>query len=296
MSTKPVIGCIGQGWIGKQYANDFERRGFDVVRYALEEPYRDNKEKIGECDIVFIAVPTPTTEKGFDDSIVRSVLSAVGVGKIAVIKSTLLPGTTEALQKAFPDRAIMHAPEFLREATAAKDVAKPERNIIGLAEDTEEARKAGEAVLAILPPAPFTTVVSSRTAELIKYSGNIFLALKVVYANMLYDLAGAMEIPYESLREAIAADSRIGPSHLSPVAASGHTINTHEEKPGRGAGGHCLIKDLEAFRRLYESEVHDEIGDELLSAVVHKNNALLKASDKDIELLKAVYGPTGDLQ
>ena len=167
MSDKPTIGCIGQGWIGKQYADDFERRGFTVTRYALEEPYRDNKEKIAECDIVFVAVPTPTTEKGFDDSYVRDVLPLVGVGKIAVIKSTLLPGTTEELQKAFQDRIVMHVPEFLREATAAKDVAEPERNIIGLVEDTEEARAAGARVLAILPPAPFTTVVSSRAAELI---------------------------------------------------------------------------------------------------------------------------------
>ncbi len=148
----------------------------------------------------------------------------------------------------------MHVPEFLREATAAKDVAEPERNIIGLAEDTEEARKAGEAVLAILPPAPFTTVVSARAAELIKYSGNVFLALKVVFANMLYDLSDSLDIPYEDVRAAVAADSRIGPSHLSPVSASGHTLNTAEEKPGRGAGGHCFIKDLEAFRRLYEQE------------------------------------------
>ena len=61
MNTKEKIGFIGQGFIGKNYADDFERRGFEVIRYALEEPYRANKEKIRECDIVFIAVPTPTT-------------------------------------------------------------------------------------------------------------------------------------------------------------------------------------------------------------------------------------------
>ena len=112
---------------------------------------------------------------------------------------------------------------------------------------------------------------------------------------MLYDLATSMDIPYESVRAAVAADSRIGPSHLQPVAASGHTINTNAEKVGRGAGGHCLIKDLEAFRQLYEEEVHDKVGDAFLSATIRKNNALLRDSDKDIELLKAVYGPTGDL-
>ncbi len=55
------IGFIGQGWIGKNYADDFEKRGFEVVRYAQEEPYIKNKEAIADCDIVFIAVPTPST-------------------------------------------------------------------------------------------------------------------------------------------------------------------------------------------------------------------------------------------
>ncbi len=91
MNDKPRIGCIGQGWIGKQYADDFEHRGFEVIRYALEEAYKDNKDKIAECDIVFIAVPTPTTTAGFDDSIVRGVLPLVGIGKIAVIKINTSP-------------------------------------------------------------------------------------------------------------------------------------------------------------------------------------------------------------
>jgi len=58
------IGFIGQGWIGKNYADDFEKRGYEIVRYALESPYIDNKEKIKECDIVFIAVPTPQHSQG----------------------------------------------------------------------------------------------------------------------------------------------------------------------------------------------------------------------------------------
>ena len=99
---KQKIGFIGQGWIGKNYANDFEQRGLNVVRYALEEEYKGNIEKIKECDIVFIAVPTPTTQKGFDYSIVEKSLELVGEGKTAIIKSTILPGTTDTLQKKFP--------------------------------------------------------------------------------------------------------------------------------------------------------------------------------------------------
>ena len=77
---KPRIGFIGQGWIGKNYADDFERRGYHTVRYALEPQYVGNKEKIKDCDIVFIAVPTPTTPAGFDSSIVEGALSLVGAG------------------------------------------------------------------------------------------------------------------------------------------------------------------------------------------------------------------------
>ena len=84
------IGFIGQGFIGKNYADDFEARGYPVVRYSLEEPHINNKEKIAECDIVFIAVNANTTPSGFDDSNIRSGLGIVGEGKIAVIKSTLL--------------------------------------------------------------------------------------------------------------------------------------------------------------------------------------------------------------
>src|ERR1700733_12742025 len=107
---KPTIGFIGQGWIGKHYADDFENRGFSVVRYAKEEPYAANKEKIKECDIVFIAVPTPTTPDGFDDSIVRNVISLVKDGTTVVIKSTILPGTTESIQKEHPKKTILHCP------------------------------------------------------------------------------------------------------------------------------------------------------------------------------------------
>ena len=60
---KLLIGFIGQGFVGKNYADNFERRGFSVVRYALEDPYRANKKKIRECDVVFICLPTPTTAR-----------------------------------------------------------------------------------------------------------------------------------------------------------------------------------------------------------------------------------------
>ncbi len=130
------IGFIGQGWIGKHYADEFESRMYNVIRYSLEEPYVQNKSMIKDCEVVFIAVPTPTTENGFDESVVRDALKLVGKKKIAVIKSTLLPGITEKLQSEFPDVYVLHSPEFLVEATAAHDAAKPHRNLVGIPIDT----------------------------------------------------------------------------------------------------------------------------------------------------------------
>ncbi len=145
-------------------------------------------------------------------------------------------------------------------------------------------------MLQVLPAAPFNKVMSAKAAELTKYAGNVFLSIKVVYANMLYDLAASMGLEYAEVKDAVAADPRIGPSHLMPVLASGHT-----DKAGRGAGGHCFIKDLEAFRRLYAELAEDERGSALLSAIVKKNNALLTDSGKDLELLEGVYGKENDL-
>jgi UDPglucose 6-dehydrogenase len=206
-----------------------------------------------------------------------------------VLKSTLLPGTTEELQALFPDILVLNSPEFLREANAAYDAAHPERNLIGIPEDTERYQEAAKQVLAVLPSAPYAQVLPSRAAELTKYAGNVFLALKVVYANMLSDLAGALGVEYDVVRDALAADPRIGASHLSVLSASGHSTTV-----GRGAGGHCFIKDLEAFRQQYTDVVREEKGALLLAAVVRKNNKYLVDSGKDLDLLEGVYGADYD--
>lgn len=280
------IGFVGQGFIGRNYADDFESRGYEVVRYALEEPYVHNKEKIKACDIVFIAVPTPTTPKGFDYSIVEQALSLVGKNKIAVIKSTLLPGTTEMLQRQFPSSIVLHSPEFLREKTASYDAAHPERNIIGIPIDDDVHREAARTVLSVLPQAPYELVTDSKTAEIIKYGGNCFLYTKVVFMNVLYDLAQEIGADFDAIAQAMSADERIGKSHMHPVHASGHS----SAAIGRGAGGHCFIKDFAAFERLYKEKVQDAAGEAVLDALQKKNNELLRSSGKDLDLLESVFG------
>lgn len=273
------IGFIGQGWIGRHYADEFESRMYDVIRYALEEPYVQNKEYIPACEVVFIAVPTPTTEAGFDDSIIREALKLVGKGKTAVIKSTLLPGTTEKLQDVFSDIFVLHSPEFLVEATAAKDAAKPYRNLVGIPVDTPEYRQKAVAVLRILPEAPYQKVMNAKDAELVKYAGNCFLFTKVMFMNMMHDMVEHSGGEWKAMHEAMINDPRIGESHTQVV-----------HKDGRGAGGHCLIKDFEAFRLMYKEQVPDDFGDDVLLAMTKMNNNLLMSSNKDLDLLQGVYG------
>jgi len=274
------IGFIGQGWIGKNYADNFERRGFGVTRYSLESEFAGNKEKIKDCDIVFIAVPTPTTPKGFDDTILNKVIKLVGKGKIALIKSTVIPGTTKRLQAENPDIFVLHSPEFLSRDTAEQDAAKPMRNIIGLPEDKEIFREKATEVMAVLPKAPYEIICSSLDAELVKYGGNCFLYFKNIFFNLLYDLSQNAGADWENVRRMIAADPRIGQEHTQPV-----------NKGGRGAGGDCLIKDFETFIALYKKYAREDgLGLDVLTNLRNKNISLLKASKKDLDLLKGVYG------
>ncbi len=282
---QPKIGFIGQGFIGKNYADDFERRGFSVIRYALEEPFVQNKDRIKECDIVFVAVPTPTTPEGYDDSIVRSAVALARNGATVVIKSTLLPGTTEAIQKSYPKKKVMHSPEFLRVTQASRDAAFPDRNMIGIT--SKKHRGAAEQVLALLPAAPYNLICRAREAEYIKYAGNTFLYMKVMFANLFYDAVETDGCDYEVVARAVAADPRIGPGHLTVKHESGH----RGAKVGRGAGGMCFIKDVAAFRILYEKLLpKDKAGARILRAMECKNTELLLASKKDLDLLSGVYG------
>jgi nucleotide sugar dehydrogenase len=273
------IGFIGQGWIGKNYADDFAARGYDIVRYSLDPQHLHNREALLTCDIVFIAVPTPTSPDGFNVNAVRDVLTLVPKGKIAVIKSTLAPGTTEALQNEFPHLYVLHSPEFLVESTAAYNAAHPDRNIIGIPVNTEEYIEKAKDVLAVLPRAPYETILFSRDAEFVKYAGNCFLFTKVIYMNLLYDIVKSMGGDWNRIKEAFTHDPRIGTSHAEPI-----------HKSGRGAGGHCFIKDFEAFRNMYDKYTDDTTGSDVLKALAYKNMQLLVDSNKDLDLLAGVYG------
>ncbi len=274
-----TIGFVGQGFVGKSMADDFEARGFSVMRYALEKEYIGNKDKISLCEIVFVCVPTPTTKEGFDYSIVEGALSLVGKGNTAVVKSTVLPGTTKKLQEKFPEIFVLMSPEFLTASQAAFDASYPKRNIIGIPSDTEVYKQKAEEVLAVLPFAPYKKICGSTDAELIKYGRNTLGYVRVIYVNMLYDLVEKMGADWGAVREAMVADPDNGPTYMNPIHRS-----------GRGAGGACFIKDFAAFRELYEEVVGDSKGVDILKSLEAKNIDLLVKTKKDFELLKGVYG------
>ena len=278
-SKKPLIGFVGQGFVGGSYADDFEKRGLSIVRYSLEPKYVHNKEAITACDIVFVCVPTPTTPGGFDASIVEAGLRLVGKGRIAVIKSTMQPGMTKKLQKKFPGITVLHSPEFLSVATAAYDAANPFSNIIGMPKTDAVHKKAAETVLSVLPEAPFSHICTSEEAEIIKYAHNVSGFMQVLTFNTLYDLASEMGANWDNIRPAIEADPMISNRYSNPV-----------HKSGRGAGGACFIKDFAAFAKLYKQMVGKKEGKAFLEAAEKKNIILLVGTNKDIDLLEGVYG------
>lgn len=277
------IGCIGQGFVGKNTADNFENRGYEVVRYALETEYKGNAEKIAECDIVFIGVPTPTTPAGFDFSIVESVLALVADGSIAVIKSTLLPGTTAKLQDKYPNKIVLFSPEFLCEKTAAYDVANPMMNVIGLSYDSAGHRKAAGSVMKILPKAEHNFIVSAQAAELFKYAHNLNGYFRVILSNLLLEVGEKSDVNWADVKTMMDSDIMMSPYYNTPV-----------HKGGRGAGGHCFIKDMAAFRHLYEEQVKDDsTGLSVLKILEKKNLELLNKTDKDKDLVDGVYGKVG---
>lgn len=274
------IGFIGQGYVGKNTANDFEQRGYSVVRYALESEYVANKDSIKDCDIVFIGVPTPSTPEGFDYSIVKENLSLVKDGGTVVIKSTLLPGTTVALQQLYPNLIVLFSPEFLCEATAAHDASFPIFNIVGIPEDSEKHTNAANEVLAVLPESKNTHITTATAAELFKYAHNIQGYMRVVLSNLLYDVSAALDTDWEQIRQMMDVDPMMSPYYNSPM-----------HKSGRGAGGHCFIKDMAAFRMLYKKVcAHDTKGIDVLEKMESKNLELLQLTNKDSDLVEGVYG------
>lgn len=233
-----TIGIMGSaGFVGSAIKKYFETVGAPLRVYDKFKN-EGSIEQIQEADVVFIAVPTPYEEEkgGFDLSFVESAIEALQGSKIIIIKSTVLPGTTESFQTKFPQHRFLFNPEFLTQVTAQNDMQFPDRQIMGY---TKESYTVAKDILRLLPLAPFERIIPATEAEMVKYFNNTWFATKVVFANQIYDLCGALGIDYENVRDCAAADKRVGPSHLI-VNHGGY----------RGYGGACLPKDTRALIQL----------------------------------------------
>lgn len=236
----------------------------------LYDPPKDLSDisVLASADVIFVAVPTPyyLDGSGFDESFLRTAIEAIPVaGKTIVLKSTILPGTTERLQEEYPRHRFLFNPEFLSETTADRDMQQPNRQLVGY---TSASRRDAELVLGMLPRAPYEKILPARAAEMVKYFGNAFYALKVAYANQMFDLCEKLETDYDLVKECVKAEPWMGTQHWEIF-----------HKGYRGYGGKCLPKDTRAILQLGNRLGLDL---SLLRSAEDYNNARAKEQGLDI--------------
>lgn len=231
-------------------------RAGDVPIYepGLEKLVRDNvaagrlsfttdvKAAVMSAEVVFIAVGTPPAADGSADlSSVFAVAREIGEvmrsapGKVVVVKSTVPVGTTERVGNVLGafvqgNPPVANNPEFLREGTAVEDFMRPDRVVIGTL-----SVPARDALLRLYRPftnAGKVLVMDPASSELVKYTSNALLAVRIAFMNEVATLASAVGANVNFVRDGVGRDSRIGPKYLYP---------------GPGYGGSCLPKDVSAL-------------------------------------------------
>jgi len=216
----------------------------------------NNKDSIEPADYYIICLPTPTINGRQDISAIEewmSKLKKLNKDALVILRSTVLPGTTNKLIKKYGMK-IVFVPEFLTESSALYDSQNPEFMVIGSSDIL-----ARNAVYSIFKPYVNTKLwitCNSTTAETIKYAMNSFFALKVIYANQLWDLCVKAGADYGKIREALETHKW--------GSKNGWDV-WHNCK--RGYSGKCLPKDVEAlvnFADLPLLETMDKINKELL--------------------------------
>jgi len=236
------VGVIGNGFVGEAQAFAFSPTT-DLRIYDID-PKRatHTKEEIDECDFIFVCVPTPMKKDGTQDlSYVKGVFDNAVSGPIYIIKSTVLPGTTDKLWGKYPSLSIIFSPEFLTERTAKLDMLTQARIVLGGSSFlTKKVRELFEERFMnkhILETDP-------TTAEYIKYMNNTFFATKVSIMNEFKLLADKLEINWEDALYGFASDGRVGDSHLHVPGPDGRL----------GYGGTCFPKDVNALLTLADKQ------------------------------------------
>ena len=203
---------------------------------------------VADADAVFIAVGTPPRAgDGHADltyvyAATREIAAAIRKPTVVVTKSTVPVGTGDEVERIIRDEApgatawVVSNPEFLREGIAIDDFRHPDRVVIGT--DDEAARDVMRAIYAPLEPENVPIVFTGRrTSELIKYSANAFLAIKITFINEIADLCERVGGDVKDVSRGIGLDSRIGAKFL---------------QAGPGYGGSCFPKDTLALLKTAE--------------------------------------------
>jgi GDP-mannose 6-dehydrogenase len=274
MESKRCVIVVGLGYVGCVSAACFAEIGHDVfgvdrdlnkveaVRKAqspffeagLDQLIQKNvaagrlnagtldAEALAAADVVMLCVGTPSQANGnIDLSHLRRVCDEIsGLLRprtkrlIVTVRSTVFPGTCESLLETVfarrEDVEIVSNPEFLREGTAVRDFMEPSLLVVG--GSTDEAARFVADLYAGLPGE--VSIVSLRTAEMIKYTCNAFHAVKIGFANEIGSLAASLGVNPEQVMATMCRDTRL---NISPAYL----------KPGFAFGGSCLPKDLRAL-------------------------------------------------
>jgi UDPglucose 6-dehydrogenase len=235
----------------------------------------DLASAVTPADAVFIAVGTPSRRGDGDADLsyvygaAREIAGALDGFTVIITKSTVPVGTGDEVERiireARPDAqfAVVSNPEFLREGAAIRDFKLPDRIVVG----SEDAR-AREVMTELYRPLYLNRsaimFTDRRTAELIKYAANAFLATKITFINEIADLAEKVGADVQEIARGIGLDNRIGPKFLHA---------------GPGFGGSCFPKDSVAL--IKTAQDHDSPL-RIVEAVVAVNDARKRAMARKV--------------
>jgi UDPglucose 6-dehydrogenase len=233
-------------------------RNVAAGRLAFTTSY---EEALKDCEFVFICVGTPSGVDGeadlkYVESAARTIAQTMKTPLVVINKSTVPVGTGDwvagIIQEAQPnpiDFWVVSCPEFLREGAAISDFMSPHRTVLGSLH-REAADKVAQLHLPLRSPIVITDL---RTAEMIKYASNAFLATKISFINEIADVCESLGADVKEVAAGMGFDPRIGE----------HFLNA-----GLGYGGSCFPKDVKALAFMAEEMGHDS---RILNAVMEVN-------------------------
>lgn len=254
------IGIIGWGAVGSAVGEGFKMLGHDVSKH--DPKYHTKIDDVIETELVFICVPTPSGDNGECDlSIVHSTIKDLkdkNYQGIIALKSTSVPGTTQSIIDKYNDKDICFVPEFLRERSALEDFVR-NHDVLAVGCHTDRAwHKVCEAHKWL----PKNTIRMTPTeAEILKYYSNTFNALRVTFANVMYEICEKLDSDYEKILDTYLLRKTSSPDYLQ----CGPNL--------RGYGGMCLPKDTKAMAELCKKL---ELPFKLFDTVDNDNNQVKK--------------------